>query len=157
MYTGLLHLHSTLRWVILILLIIMIIRAFAGRSGGRVWSDGDRKVALFTLIASHITLLVGLYQWAMGPKGLQAIQINGMADTMKNGISRFYAVEHPVGMIAAILMITLAYGFAKKEINDVEKYNKLFRYYAIALVILLAMIPWPFREAGANLSWFPGM
>lgn len=157
MYTGLLHLHSTLRWVVLILLIIMLIRTWAGRSGNRVWNEGDRKMGLFLLIASHLQLLIGLYQWSVGPWGMAQIQANGMADTMKNAVSRFFAVEHTTGMLIAIILVTMAYSIGKKVMPDQAKYSKLFTFYVIALVLILAFVPWPFREVGLGRSWFPGM
>jgi hypothetical protein len=57
MYTGLLHLHNLLRWVILILLLVAIIKAFMGMNGKKPFTPGDRKVGLFLMIAAHITLL----------------------------------------------------------------------------------------------------
>jgi hypothetical protein len=157
MYTGLLHLHSTLRWVALILLILLLIRSWAGRNGNRTWNDGDRKLALFLLISSHLQLAIGLYQWFTGPWGLPDLQANGMAVTMKNSISRFFAVEHSIGMIIAIILVTVAYSFSKKNISDTEKYSKLFLYYAIVLFLIIILVPWPFREVGMNRAWFPGM
>jgi hypothetical protein len=157
MYTGLIHLHSTLRWVILILLVLMIVRSWLGRSGNRNWTEGDRKTALFLMISCHLQLAIGLYQWFIGPWGLTLIQANGMADTMKNAVSRFFAVEHTVGMLAAIVFSTIAYSFSKKNIGDTEKYSKLFLYYALTFLLIMVFIPWPFREVGMGRSWFPGM
>lgn len=157
MYTGLLHLHSLLRWVILILLVIMVVRSFMGKSGNRTWNEGDRKMVLFLLIGSHVQFLVGMYQWFAGTWGYALIQANGMADTMRNATARFFAVEHFIGMLIMITLVTIANATAKKSINDQVKYNKLFWYYAIALVLVLALVPWPFREVGMGRAWFPGM
>lgn len=157
MYTGLLHLHSALRWVILILLILMIIRSWAGRNGNRSWSEGDRKSALFLMISCHLQLAIGLYQWFTGDWGLALIQANGMADTMKNAVSRFYVIEHTIGMLVAILLSTMAYSLSKKNTEDKVKYGKLFMYYTITFLLIMISIPWPFREVGLNRSWFPGM
>jgi hypothetical protein len=156
MYTGLLHLHNALRWVVLILLIIMVVRSLAGRGGNRVWNEGDRKIALFLLISCHLQLVIGLYQWMSGAWGLALIQANGMADTMKNSVSRFYAVEHFAGMLIAILLVTIAYSTSKRPIGDQEKYSKMFWMYSIALFLILALVPWAFRE-GIGRAWFPGM
>ena len=65
-------------------------------------------------------------------------------------------MEHPVSMILAILMITLGYGMAKKNVDDQTKYKKAFRYFMLALVLILAAVPWPFRELVAR-PLFPGM
>ena len=54
MYTGLLHLHSFLRWVILILALIAIFRSYRGMTAGRPFTEGDKKTGLFLMIAAQI-------------------------------------------------------------------------------------------------------
>jgi Na+/H+ antiporter NhaC len=75
---------------------------------------------------------------------------------MKDKVARFFLVEHPTLMILAIVFITLGHGMAKKAVDDETKYRKAFRYFLIALVLILAAVPWPFREVIAR-PWFPGM
>lgn len=155
MYTGLLHLHNLLRWVILILLLVAIFRHLAGMNNKRLVSAGDKKVDLFLMIAAHITLLVGLYQWIAGPWGLKLIQNAGMGEVMKNSAYRFFAIEHLTGMLIAIVLITIGRGKVKRAV-DYTAHKKAFWFFVIALVIILASVPWPFREAVAR-PWFPGM
>lgn len=141
MYQGLLHLHSVLRWIILIYLVIAIYQAYTK-------NEGIKKTSLPLLIASHITLLIGLYQWITGPLGLKLLQAGGaMGDTA----SRFWAVEHMTGMIIAIILITIARGKAK-----VFNFKPAFALYLVALILILASIPWPFR-AEIGRPFFPGM
>jgi hypothetical protein len=59
-------------------------------------------------------------------------------------------------MLIAIALITLGYGMAKKPVADNVKYAKAFRYFLIALVIIILMTPWPFREM-IGRPLFPGM
>jgi hypothetical protein len=145
MYNVLLFLHSLLRWVILLLALIAIYRSYAGMSGGKPFTAGDKKVGLFLMIAAHITLLIGLYQWIVGPLGLQNIRNMGMGAVMKHPIYRFYAVEHLTGMIIAIVLITIGRRVSKTMIPDKAKHKKTFWLYLIALIIILVSIPWPFR------------
>jgi glucan phosphoethanolaminetransferase (alkaline phosphatase superfamily) len=144
MDTGLLHLHNLLRWVILILLLVVIYQAFTK-------NEGIRKSSLWLLIASHITLLIGLYQWFTGNFGLKLIKAYSMKAAMKDSAVRFWAVEHITGMLIAIILITIARRRAKTL-----QYGGASWLYLIALLIILAVIPWPFREAVAR-PWFPGM
>jgi threonine/homoserine efflux transporter RhtA len=76
-------------------------------------------------------------------------------ELMKNKTTRFFIVEHPILMILAIVFITLGHGMAKKTVDDTTKYQKAFRYFLIALVLILVAVPWPFREVAR--PWFPGM
>ena len=156
MQTGLVHLHNFLRWVILVLLVLSIIKSFSGWQGKKAFSASDKKVWLFTLISAHITLLIGLYQWLFGRYGLFTTTLPEGVSVMKDKFFRFYWVEHPTGMILSILLITLGYGMAKKAVSDEIKFKKAFWYFAIALVVILATVPWPFREI-VGRPWFPGM
>lgn len=142
MLTGLTHMHSLLRWVILILLIYTLIRSFQGKAG---------KEAKFLTITSHIMLLIGLAQWFLGSWGLKLIQNIGMGEVMKNASQRFFAVEHTFTMIIAIALITVG-GVSVRKGKSNAKW-----FYLIALILILMRIPWPFMEAGIARGWFPGM
>jgi hypothetical protein len=145
MYNALLFLHSLLRWVILLLAIIAIYKSYTGMKAARPFTAADKKTGLFLLISAHITLLIGLYQWIVGPWGLKNIMNLGMSAVMKDPVYRFYGVEHMTGMIIAIVLITVGRGVSKKNIPDAAKHKKTFWFYLIALIIILASIPWPFR------------
>lgn len=157
MYTGLLHLHNLLRWVIFILLLWAIVKSLLGMAGNKPFTNGDKKLGLFLMIAAHTTLLIGLYQWFASPIwGFQDIQTAGMKAVMQDKLHRFWAVEHFAGMLIGIILITIGRGSAKKNITDVAKHKRSFTYYFIAFVIIVASIPWPFREL-VGRPWFPGM
>ena len=68
--STILLLHSLLRWVILILLLLAIVQSYTGMSSGRSFSGGDRKIGLFLLISAHTTFLLGLVLWLFGSFGL---------------------------------------------------------------------------------------
>lgn len=156
MYNGLLHLHSLLRWIILLLLIIAILRSIA--SIHQPFSPGLRKTGLFLMIAADITLLVGLYQWAFGKTwGLISLKTRGFAEVMKDPVARFFAVEHIAGMLIAIILIHIGYSYSRKNVPDAVKHRRTILFYGLALLIILISIPWPFRAIGAGRSWFPGM
>lgn len=143
MESGLLHLHNFLRWIILFFLLVAIIQSLGRKTG-------LQKTSLWLLIAAHITLLIGLYQYFTGAVGFKLIQANGFGAVMKDSIMRFWAVEHITGMLIAIILITIARGKAKRG-------GYPFMLYMLALIIILAVIPWPFRELGIQRPWFPGM
>ncbi len=155
METGLLHLHNLLRWIILVLLVVSILKSYNGWKSNKTFMAGDKKIWLFTLISAHITLLLGLYQWTLGRFGLFTYVKPEGVSMMKDSTLRFYQMEHPVMMIIAIVLITLAYGNAKKAVPDDQKFKKAFQLFSVALIVILLAVPWPFREIGRPL--FPGM
>jgi hypothetical protein len=144
MYTGLLHLHNTLRWVVLFFLIVSIIKLFTQKDAF--------KSSKALLISAHTSLLVGLYQYIAGPLGIKMIQAAGMAATMKDPASRFWAVEHMFSMILAIVLITIGHIKYKKSLKP----GPTRILYVIALILILLAMPWPFR-AGIGRPLFPSM
>ena len=143
METGLLHLHNILRWVILLLLIVTLIFAFAKKTA-------VNKSSLWLLIFSHIMLVVGLFQLIAGRYGINKGLPEGVS-LMKNSFYRFFWVEHPLLMIMAIILITIARGKAR-----LLNYKSTGWLLLIALLLILASIPWPFREI-IGRPLFPGM
>ena len=155
MQTGLLHLHSFLRWAILLMFVIAIFKSLG--AGNNPFTKGHATSGLLLMIFCDINLLIGLIQWVTGgvhSVGLAAIKANGMGAVMKDSYMRFFAVEHLTGMLIAIILVHIGRSFAKKNIPDATKHKKTVLFYAIALVIMLAMIPWPFRAVGQGTGWF---
>jgi formate hydrogenlyase subunit 3/multisubunit Na+/H+ antiporter MnhD subunit len=141
MQTGLLHLHNGLRWVILIALVLTILFLFTKNGKAKLTST-------ITLICSHIMLLVGIYQWFWGRYGFTKIE--STVNIMKEKFYRFFLVEHPLMMLIAIVLITL--GHKSVKINNSKKATIL---YIIALLLILAAVPWPFRGDGIGRGLYP--
>ena len=152
MYTGLLHTHSLLRWIMLILLVMAVFRAYNGWKSRRSYTPGDKKLILFTLICAHIQLLVGFLLYMVSPAVQQALPDMGAA--MKDKFLRFWAVEHISMMIISIIIITIGYSLAKRAANDSDRFRKIFFYYLVSLLIILISIPWPFTQVGTGRGWF---
>lgn len=126
---GLVHLHNLLRWVILILLIWSLVNSFLGKNG---------KEARFLTILSHTMLLLGLIQWIKGGwwEALKVLKTVPRPLTEVQMQSHKLALEHPITMIIAIALITIA-GVRIKRGKAGAKW-----LYLVALLLILAMIPW---------------
>ncbi|MFO7718830.1 MAG: hypothetical protein R6W85_00135, partial [Gillisia sp.] len=96
---------------------------------------------LFTLIASHIQLLIGIVLYFVSPHFSKFSAI-GMGGVMKDSISRLYLVEHPLIMIIAIVLITMGYSKHKGKLTSKPKFKLLAIFYSIALILMLSRIPW---------------
>jgi hypothetical protein len=152
MYTGLLHTHSLVRWIMLILLIMTVLRAYNGWKSNRTFTPGDKKLTLFTLIFSHVQLLIGFLLYMVSPMVQSAMADMGAA--MKDKMLRFWAVEHIITMIIAIIIITVGHALAKRASNDTQRFKRIFTYFLAGLIIILITIPWPFLQTGAGRGWF---
>ena len=149
MYTGLLHTHSLLRWIGLILLVITIIDSYSRIY--RPLKGGNPKFHLFTLISMHLQLVIGFILYFISPV-VQGAFAAGTAMTDK--VHRFYAVEHLTMMLIAIALITIGYSKAKRKEEISARHKIIFRFYLIAFILIMLAIPWPFREVGATRGWF---
>jgi hypothetical protein len=155
MYQALLYVHNIGRWIVLILLLVALFRSFAGMAGNKPYTNGDRKIGLFLMIAAHTMLLIGLYQWIAGPWGLHNIQNLGMKAVMHDKVQRFWAVEHMAGMLIGIILMTIGRSVGKKSLPNRTKHSRAFWFFFFALVIIFASVPWPFRDVARPL--FPGV
>jgi len=143
MYTGLVHAHSGLRWLALLLLLVSVgvaISKWQGRSG---YTDGNRKLYLFTLISVHLQLVIGLLLYFISPK----VDFSMMSEKLY----RFYSVEHITGMLIAIVLVTIGYSRSKRATDNVTKQRLIGIFYGLGLLLIIAFIPWPFRNLGAGL------
>ncbi|MEO6130928.1 MAG: cytochrome B [Saprospiraceae bacterium] len=142
MYSALLHFHSGLRWVVLILIIVNVVNAYNGMSRKKIFAPADRKLSLFALISTHLQVLLGLALYAISPR------VQFSSETMSNAVLRFFTMEHTVMMLIAVILVTIGNSKAKAG-----NFKKEFWYYFIALLVILAAIPWPFR-AMLGGGWF---
>ena len=133
------HLHSGLRWVVLILLIWAIANAFSAKH----FEKKHKMVNLFAMVTLHIQLVIGLIQYFTSAK------VQFSEGWMKEPLLRFYGMEHLAGMLLAIILITIGYSKAKRKESDADKFKVIRLFYSIGLIIILLSIPWPFR---ANLG-----
>jgi membrane protein DedA with SNARE-associated domain len=81
---------------------------------------------------------LGLY-FGLSPVGLKAMKVAG---AMKDPTARFFGMEHVGVMILAAILAQVGRIALKKAPSDTLKHKKAFTYFAIALVLVLLMIPW---------------
>jgi len=143
-YHFLLQVHSFLRWIILLVLLMGIFQSLTARN--RPFNSGDRSTGTLIVIFADIMLLIGIYQWVTGPWGLKLIKSLGMSGVMKDSVSRFFAIEHMAGMLVAIILIHIGKSYARKTLPDKIKHRRTVLFYTLALLLILISIPWPFRD-----------
>ena len=108
---------------------------------------------MWLLIFSHLIFVVGLYQLIAGRFGMMKGLPANIEKFTDDKFYRFFWLEHPLMMFIAIVLITIARGKAK-ALNYKATGWLLF----IALLLVLAAVPWPFRDVvGEGRTWFPGM
>lgn len=140
MYNVILNLHSYWAYLVLIILILAVANTLIKTFGDKEYEAKDFRLALFTLIVSHIQLLIGLVLYFVSPRFDLWSELG--SEVMKNSLARLYLVEHPLVNIIAVVLITIGYSKHKKKLTSLVKLKTLSIYYTIALVLLLSRIPW---------------
>ena len=141
MYETLQFIHSYWAYLVLLILIIAVVNAIAKTVGGKEYSATDFRISLFTLIVSHIQLIIGFIAFFASAQ-FKFLRENGMGDVMKESEIRLALIEHPLMMILAIVMITVGFSKHKSKTTDDSKFKTIAIYYGIALLFILSRIPW---------------
>ena len=128
MLKGLVHAHSGLRWVVLVLL-LAIVNTFGGWRKSKSYTAGGRKLHLFAMISVHVQILIGfvLYFLNWGAK------VN--FSQMKNAMIRFFTVEHIFIMLLAIVVITIGFSRGKRK-EDTPRFKFIFTTKCNTLALL---------------------
>jgi hypothetical protein len=148
MHAAMILIHSLLRWVVLLTGLLAVARGVAGWRG-RPWSPTDASVTRAFIISLDVQFLIGvvLYVSLLMAAGST---ITSMGDVMRNPVQRFFLVEHPVGMIAALALAHIGNARLRKR-PDQQRHRTAAVFFGIALVLLILSIPWPGMPAGRPL------
>ncbi len=135
--------HSGLRWIALVLLLLAISNAFTAKT----YEKKHRLVNMFAMISLHTQLLIGLVLYFTSDK------VQFIEGWMKSPLLRFYGMEHLAGMLIAIVLVTIGHSKSKKASESSDKFKAIKLWYVLALILILAFIPWPFRTV-LGAGWF---
>lgn len=134
-------LHSYWAYLVLALLVLATLNAVIGFVQKKSFQKKDYLLGLFTIIASHTQLLIGL-GWYFSSPYYQALKDNGMGEVMKNSGLRLIAVEHPTTMIISLILITIGWSKHKKQSEDQKKFKSFVVFFTAGLILMLVRIPW---------------
>lgn len=145
--------HSILRWAVVLFGLWALINALSGVFSNRIYKPGDKRIGLFFMTSCDIQLLLGLILYFNG-MWFNLLKSNAK-EVMKDSATRFFAVEHALMMIIAWILVHVGYSMVKRADTDAQKHKRSLIFFGIALVLILSMIPWPFRAPGIGREWFP--
>ncbi|MEI2652496.1 MAG: hypothetical protein V9G12_10135 [Microthrixaceae bacterium] len=156
MYLFTLTAHNFMRWIIVLLAVYALVRIFMGVFGKREFTETDRKALSFYAIGMDIQLLLGLLLYFfLSPITTAAFGNFGAA--MGNSAVRFFAVEHILLMVVAVVLAHLAGVMVKRATTSAAKFNRAAIWLTLSVLAVLAGIPWtqaPLFRLGAVLQYF---
>ena len=144
--------HSLLRWVVLVLGALAVMRAVMGRASGRPWTPVDARAGLLFSLALGLQFFVGLVLFVKSP--ITVMGIHELGVTMTSRVLRFFTIEHPLMMLAAIAMVNVGRARTRRAANDAQRHRTALVFFGLGLLLIVAGIPWPFLPYGRPwMSW----
>jgi hypothetical protein len=145
----LLVLHSWNRWAVIGIGLVAVLRAISRSSGRRPWTAFDDRLGFWFMLALDLQVLIGLVLYFfVSPIAAAALRDFGAA--MKNTGLRFWAVEHVVGMLLGVAFAHIGRVRIRKA-DSRRRHRTAAIFFGLALVVILASIPWPGTPTGRPL------
>ena len=143
-----------MRWAILLFGLWTLLNAITGVMSKRAYTANDNRSNLFFMISCDIQLLLGLALY-FSNSWFDKLK-TGMGPVMKNSYDRFFTIEHTTMMILAWILVHVGRTSVKRASTDAAKHRKMLLFFGLALLLILAAIPWPFRTEIARplFRWF---
>jgi hypothetical protein len=145
-YLLLKHLHSGLRWIVLIMLIYTILNSVVKLLKKKVFNRHDSLITRLNTSFIHIQFTLGIILYFKSPKVIFS------SASMSNDLLRFFLLEHTSLMMIAVVLVTMGYSSIKKISSDKQKHRRVLFFLIPSLILILAAIPWPWKSFAG--SWF---
>ena len=136
-------LHNIIRWFVIVLGVLAVLRGFIGWLGNKAWTEKDRKLGLFFTISNDVQILIGILLYLVFSQwGLKLILDIGMAGVMGLSEYRFYAVEHGLMVFLGFILAHLGSILPKKVDDSKRKFRRTVLYFGFAVLLILVGVPW---------------
>lgn len=134
MYELFMNTHSYLRYFVLIMLVVVVVKSFMGWSGKKPFTRVDDRLGLYLVIFTHLQLIAGVVLYFLSPN----VQFG--SNTMKDATIRYWTMEHVVMMVIAIVLITAARSTSRRMQDDTAKHKRLVIFNVIAIVVIVGAL-----------------
>ena len=135
-----LGIHNILRWVVVLVLLWGLYRAYAGWLGKKPYIVLDHRAGMILTIAYDIQFLLGLILAFISP--IIASAFFNLNAAMQVNELRFFAVEHMPMMFLALIFGHVTSALSRKPDDDTLKHRYAALGYTLVAIITIAAIPW---------------
>jgi hypothetical protein len=161
-YAVVLTIHSWLRWAALLLAIAATVNAArplpadvsaGSAAASRVsWTKSWWDTLL--MLAVDLQVLVGLFLYfGLSPFTKQAME--NIGEAIQVPPLRFWAIEHAGGMFAAVILVRMGRVLASNAKEPSAARQRRLICFALATLLMVAVIPWPGLPMGRPLFRIP--
>jgi len=147
---AILVLHSLVRWFIMFFGLWTVLNALTGVFRKRPYTPSDNRTNLFFMISCDIQLIIGLILYFTGP---WFDKLKDLGNNMKDANSRFFTMEHLVMMLTAWVLVHVGRTSVKNTEGDAAKHKRSLIFFGLVMLLIIAAVPWPFREV-IGRPWF---
>ncbi|MBA5629398.1 hypothetical protein [Moheibacter lacus] len=133
MYKILQHFHSGWAYLTLTMGVLFFVLVGYYAINKKARNNFISKISFFTTLTFHLQLVIGVVLYFVSPYA------KWTENTMKDETNRLYAMEHPLMMFAAVVLITIANSKLKK--SEVVKMTPAI-LGLLALACVVSRIPW---------------
>lgn len=133
--------HNLVRWVVIILGILALVRAYMGFLGNREWTERDRKIGIFFAVSIDIQLLIGLILYLFLSDITRTIFRDFSAAMSNEGI-RFFALEHAFYMILAVVFVHLGSMLPRRVDDSRAKFARAAIWFTLTFLVIILGMPW---------------
>jgi ABC-type uncharacterized transport system permease subunit len=151
-YPTVLTIHSWLRWAALLVGVTATFNAFRHRADTAERARGQRWDWGFMLALDLQALFGLLLYFGLSPFTRQAISDVEMA--VRDPGLRFWAITHVAMMLVALVAVRAGRVFAMGDRTSRARRNGRYICFGIAVVAMVAGVPWPGLANGRPLFRF---
>jgi hypothetical protein len=146
-------LHNLIRWGVIVFGLWTLFGAISGVVSKRNYTSFDNRGNFLFMLSCDIQLLLGLILYFINS---WFERLKDLGNNMKDANTRFFTMEHALMMIIAWILVHVGRVSVKRAVTAAGKHKRSLLFFGLAIVLILAAIPWPFREAIARplYRWF---
>ena len=141
MYAIVLLLHGLWRWVVLLAGAATIASVALGLSRAAPWQSGAGRFARLFGIALDIQVLMGASLYLVFSPLTNEVQRVG-GDVTPGSDVHFFGARHALLMTCAFLCVHVSSVLIRRTPGDAGKHRRALWLYGLALLLVLAGIPW---------------
>lgn len=150
MYPVLLGIHSWVRWILLIGVIVLLIRSIAGYRKASPFTSLDDTLVAVVFWSLNVQFLLGVILFIFFSPATQ-VAFSNISEAMSDSSLRFFLIEHPFSMLLALGAGHSGIAKAKRAEDAKKKHGSIMKGIGACLLCILVGIPWPFLPYGRVL------
>ena len=141
MYAIVLLLHGLWRWVVIFAGAAALAGAALGLSGAAPWQSGAGRYARLFGIALDVQVLMGASLYLVFSPLTNEVQRVG-GDVAPDSDVHFFGARHALMMTCAFIVVHVSAVLIRRTPGDAAKHRRALWLYGLALLLVLAGIPW---------------